>query len=99
LENLIKRWIKKKLLYPFSIILIIIGFIFKCASIQSFYASYLVSIGIMIFIIQIIHQLVDLEKINNKYPLFYLLFYFLFITIFAIYLPVFVKNYLYLLCK
>jgi len=55
-------------------------------------SSWLLSLWISIFIIGILHKLIDLEAFEKKYPVIYLLFYVNFIIFFTIYFPKIVES-------
>jgi len=99
IEKSIKNWIKKKYLFPVSLILISIGVVSKCFIIDSDVNIFIANIGFMLAIIQLISIYADLEAINRKFPNIYLLFYIALIYLLTIDLPKFTKYFLEFACR
>jgi len=98
-EKTIKNWIKKKYLFPVSILLIVIGLGSQCLVGNSYANIVIANIGFMLAIIQLISIYINLEVINRNFPNMYTWFYIVLIYLFTTELPKFTKYFLEFACK
>jgi hypothetical protein len=94
----IRNMIVMRYLYPVSVVFITIGLFTRCIFAYTFVSITLLSIGMSIAIIQVIHNFIDLDKLNDDFPYLYFLLYFILIFCFVVVLPKFSQFCLEFVC-
>jgi hypothetical protein len=94
----IKNWIEMRYLYPVSVVFITIGLFARCIFAYTFVSITLLSIDMSIAIIQVIHNFIVLDKLNDDFPYLYFLLYFILIFCFVVVLPKFSQFCLEFVC-
>ena len=83
-----------KIAFIIAIISLSLGGVFLFLNYDKEFVAWLLSLGISMMVIAILHLIVDLEEFEKKYPVKYMFIYVAFIIFFIIKLPMVLESFL-----